>query len=224
MKTALQVTTSSLVALGLIALALFFPAGTFDYWQAWVFFGMFVGLSVIYVVYAALTNPAVLRRRMNAGPQHESRPVQKIVSVGLVLAFFSVLVVSALDHRFGWSHVPTALVLAGNVLAAVGLGIAILVVFQNSYAAANITVEADQAVVSTGLYGLVRHPMYLGALIMLIGVPLALGSYWGLVTVPIDAVLFTMRIFDEEKALTEELHGYREYAEKVHSRLVPGVW
>jgi protein-S-isoprenylcysteine O-methyltransferase Ste14 len=224
MKTALQVTTSSVLGLALIALALFWPAGTFDYWQAWAFLGMFVGLSVIYTVYAGLTNPAVLRRRMNAGPQHESRPVQKIVSAGVVLAFFALLVVSALDHRFGWSNVPTPLVFAGNVLAAVGLGIAILVVIQNSYAAANITVEADQAVVSNGLYGVVRHPMYSGVLVMLIGVPLALGSYWGLLLVAVDAILFTTRIFDEEKALTEELTGYREYTEKVHSRLVPGVW
>jgi protein-S-isoprenylcysteine O-methyltransferase Ste14 len=224
MKTALQVTTSSVLGLALIALALFWPAGTFDYWQAWAFLGMFVGLSVIYTVYAGLTNAAVLRRRMNAGPQHESRPVQKIVSAGVVLAFFALLVVSALDHRFGWSNVPTPLVFAGNVLAAVGIGIAILVVIQNSYAAANITVEADQAVVSNGLYGVVRHPMYSGVLVMLIGVPLALGSYWGLLLVAVDAILFTTRIFDEEKALTEELTGYREYTEKVHSRLVPGVW
>jgi protein-S-isoprenylcysteine O-methyltransferase Ste14 len=224
MKTALQVTTSSVVGLGLIAVALFWPAGTFDYWQAWAFLGMFVALSVIYTVYAALTNPEVLRRRMNAGPQHESRPVQKIVSAGVVLAFFALLVVSALDHRFGWSDVPTALVFIGNVIAAVGLGIGMLVVAQNSYAAANITVEADQTVVSTGLYSLVRHPMYFGVLVMLVGVPLALGSYWALVIVPIDAVLFAIRILDEEKALTEELHGYREYAETVHSRLVPGVW
>jgi protein-S-isoprenylcysteine O-methyltransferase Ste14 len=200
MKTAVQVVTTSVLGLALIAVTLFWPAGTIHYWQAWVFFGMFVGLSVIFTAYAGVRKPEVLRRRMNAGPQHESRPVQKIVSAGVVLAFFALLVVSALDHRFGWSEVPTALVFIGNVIAAVGLGI------------------------STGLYGLVRHPMYFGVLVMLIGVPLALGSYWALVIVPIDAVLFAIRIFDEEKALTEELRGYREYAETVHSRLVPGVW
>jgi protein-S-isoprenylcysteine O-methyltransferase Ste14 len=224
MKTALQVATTSVLGLALILLTLFWPAGTIHYWQAWVFFGMFVGLSVIFAAYAGVRNPDVLRRRMNAGPQHESRPVQKIVSAGVVLAFFALLVVSAFDHRFGWSDVPTALVFIGDVIAAVGLGISMLVVAQNSYAAANITVEAEQIVVSTGLYGLVRHPMYFGVLVMLIGVPLALGSYWALVIVPIDAVLFAIRIFDEEKALTEGLHGYREYAETVHSRLVPGVW
>ncbi|MDT5127238.1 MAG: hypothetical protein QOH54_2882 [Mycobacterium sp.] len=224
MKTALQVTTTSVLGLALTALTLFWPAGTIHYWQAWVFLGMFVGLSVIFTAYAGARKPEVLRRRMNAGPLHESRAVQKIVSAGVVLAFFALLVVSALDHRFGWSEVPTALVFIGNVIAAVGLGIGMLVVAQNSYAAANITVEAEQTVVSTGLYGLVRNPMYFGVLVMSIGVPLALGSYWALVIVPIDAVLFAIRIFDEEKALTEELHGYREYTETVHSRLVPGVW
>jgi protein-S-isoprenylcysteine O-methyltransferase Ste14 len=224
MKTAFQVATSSVFALALIGLSLFWPAGTLDYWQAWVFFGIFVGVSLIYTVYVGLTNPAVLRRRMNVGPQHESRPVQKIVSAGVALAFFALLVASALDHRFGWSHVPTPLVVIGNVLTWAGLGIAMVVITQNNYAAANITVEANQAVVSTGLYGLVRHPMYFGVLVMLIGVPLALGSYWGLVLVAVDAILFATRIFDEEKALTKELTGYREYVDKVHSRLVPGVW
>lgn len=224
MKTAVQLTASSVFALVLIGLSLFWPAGTLDYWQAWVFFGVFVAVSLVYTVYVGVTNPAVLRRRMNAGPQYESRPVQKIVSSGVTLSFFGLLVVSALDHRFGWSDVPIPLVVVGNVLTWVGLGIAMVVITQNNYAAANITVEAGQTVVSTGLYGLVRHPMYFGVLVMLIGVPLALGSYWGLALVAVDAVLFATRIFDEEKALTEELTGYREYTQKVHSRLVPHVW
>jgi len=224
MKTALQVTATSVLSFGLFALALFWPAGTFDYWQAWVFLGVYVALSVIYTVYAGLTNPAVLRRRMNAGPRHESRPVQKVIIAGIVLAFAALLVVSALDHRFGWSNVPTPVVALGNVLVVVGLTIAMLVVSQNSYAAANITVESDQAVVSTGLYGLVRHPMYFGSLVMLIGVPLALGSFWALLIDALYVVLFAVRIFDEEKTLIEELSGYREYTEKVRSRLVPGVW
>lgn len=224
MKIAFQVTITSLLGLGLIALALFWPAGTFDYWQAWVFFGVFVLLSVIYTVFVGAKNPDVLRRRMNAGPTHESRPIQKVVSSGIVLTFFALLVVSGLDHRFGWSDVPTAVVLIGNALAAIGLGITMVVVIQNSYAAANITVEADQTVVSTGLYGLVRHPMYFGALVMLIGMPFALGSYWALLVVLLDLILLATRIVDEEKALTDELTGYREYTEKVQSRLVPHVW
>ncbi|MFG1931159.1 methyltransferase family protein [Mycobacterium sp. NPDC048908] len=224
MKTALQVTVTSLLSFGLFALALFWPAGTFDYWEAWVFLGIYLVLSVIFTVYIGLTNPAVLRRRMNAGPRHESRPAQQVISAGIVLAFAALLVVSALDHRFGWSHVPTPVVAIGNLLVVAGLSIAMVVVNQNVYAAANITVEADQAVISTGLYGLVRHPMYFGALVMLIGVPLALGSFWALLIDGFYLVLFAARIFDEEKALAEELTGYQQYTQKVRSRLIPGVW
>jgi protein-S-isoprenylcysteine O-methyltransferase Ste14 len=224
MKTAVQATTSSAISFALIMLAIFWPAGTFDYWQAWVFLGVFVVLAVIYTIYMGVTNPAALRRRMNAGPSHETRPVQKVVSTGVGLTFFALLVAAGFDHRFDWSTVPPPLVFVGNVLVVIGLGIAMLVVVQNSYAAANITVEADQPVVSTGLYGLVRHPMYFGSLIMMVGTSLALGSYWGLVMVAVMAMLFAIRIVDEEKALTDGLSGYREYTRKVHSRLVPHVW
>jgi len=220
----MKMLASSLLSLVLMGVALFWPAGTLDYWQAWVFFGLYVAVSVIYTAYVGLKYPAALRRRMNAGPRHESRPVQKVVIAGVVLAYFAVLVVAALDHRFGWSAVGIPVVILGNVLAFGGLGIAMAVIVQNNYAAANITVEADQRVVSTGLYGIVRHPMYFGVLIMLIGVPLALGSYWALLIVVVDLVLFAARILDEEKALTAELTGYREYTHKVHSRLVPYVW
>ena len=136
----------------------------------------------------------------------------------------AVLVVSALDHRFGWSQVPTAVVVLGDALVAIGFGITLLVVIENTYAAANVTVEAEQTVISTGLYAIVRHPMYFGAVIMMIGMPLALDSYWGLVTLlPVMAVL-ALRITDEEKMLRQELDGYDEYTQKVHHRLVPGVW
>ena len=123
MKTALQLTVSSVLGLAFFGLALFWPAGTFDYWQAWVFLGIFVILSAAYTVYVGVKTPEVLQRRMNAGPTHESRPVQKVVSSGVVLMFFALLVVSAFDHRFGWSNVPTPVVLIGQILVAVGLGI-----------------------------------------------------------------------------------------------------
>ena len=161
---------------------------------------------------------------MHAGPAAETRPAQRIAVSATILSVAAVLVISALDHRFGWSHVPTAVVLAGDVLVAVGLGIAMVVVIQNSYAASTVRVEAEQTVVSTGLYGLVRHPMYVGALIMMIGIPLALDSYWGLVTIVPALLALGYRISDEEKMLRQELAGYNEYTQKVHYRLVPGVW
>ena len=119
---------------------------------------------------------------------------------------------------------PTPVVVVGNVLVVVGTRLAELVVIQNNYAAATITVEADQKVVSTGLYGLVRHPMYVGTLIMMLGTPLALDSYWGLLAIIPGVLILAVRITDEEKMLREELDGYDEYTEKVHYRLVPGVW
>jgi protein-S-isoprenylcysteine O-methyltransferase Ste14 len=175
-------------------------------------------------IYLAVNDPAALQRRMKAGPMAESRALQKLVITGTILAVVAVLVSSALDHRFGWSNVPTPIVIVGNILVAVGLGIAQLVVIQNSYAAATITVEEDQKVVSTGLYGLVRHPMYVGTLIMMIGTPLALDSYWALLATVLALPVLAARIDDEEKMLRQELDGYEEYTHKVHYRLVPGVW
>jgi protein-S-isoprenylcysteine O-methyltransferase Ste14 len=224
MKLLLQALAASLVGLVFFGVFLFWPAGTFDYWQAWVFIAVFGAASFGPSMYWALREPEVLRRRMHAGPTAETRTVQKIATLGTVASVVAVLVVSALDHRFGWSQVPTPVVVLGGVLVAVGLGMATLVVSQNNYAAATITVEAEQKVVSTGLYGLVRHPMYVGALIMMIGMPLALDSYWGLVTLVPGVAVLAFRIDDEEKMLREELDGYSEYTQKVHYRLVPGVW
>jgi protein-S-isoprenylcysteine O-methyltransferase Ste14 len=216
---------SGLVGLVVFGAMLFLPAGTFDYWQAWVFLLVFFPLSTwIPSIYLMRKNPAALQRRMRAGPGAETRTVQKVVMAVLYLSLAAMFVVSALDHRFGWSPVPTAICLAGDVLVAVGRGVVMLVVIQNSYAATTVQVEAGQKLVSTGVYGLVRHPMYTSYVIMMVGIPLALGSYWGLVFVIPGLLVIAWRIRDEEKLLQEELDGYREYTKKVRYRLVPSVW
>lgn len=224
MKIAVQTLASALFGLAFFAALLFWPAGTLDYWQAWVFIAVFMVSTMVPSLYLAVKDPAALQRRMKAGPMAESRVAQKLIITATIAAVIAVLVVSALDHRFGWSNVPTPIVIVGDILVAVGLGIAQLVVIQNSYAAATITVEADQKVVDTGLYGLVRHPMYVGTLIMMIGTPLALDSYWGLAAIVLALPVLAARITDEEQMLREELDGYDEYTHKVHYRLVPGVW
>ncbi len=224
MKTALQTLASTVFGVTFFAVALFLPAGTFDYWQAWVFVAVFALTTIVPTVVLAARYPDALARRMKAGPFAESRPAQRVIislTVGLVFATF---VVSAFDHRFGWSPVPLWLVIVGNVLVAIGLSMSQLVVVQNNYAAATITVEADQPLVSTGLYGLVRHPMYLGTMIMMVGTPLALDSLWGLVCVAAATGVLVARILDEEKMLNDELPGYRDYTQRVRHRLVPGVW
>ena len=218
-----------LLVLGLVELVvfgsmLFLPAGTFDYWQGWIFLVVFALSGWIPGIYLQRTNPVALQRRMRGGPTAETRTVQKVVMGGLWLSLAAMVMVSALDHRFGWSPVPAAICLVGDVLVAVGLGVVALVIVQNSYAAATVRVEAGQKLASTGLYGLVRHPMYAGNVIMMVGVPLALGSYWGLVFVVPGLIVLVSRIRDEEKLLQEELDGYREYTRKVRYRLMPCMW
>lgn len=224
MKVVLQLLTSTIGGVLFMAVLLFAPAGTFAYWQAWVFIAVFIVGTMVPTGYLAVRLPDAFRRRITSGPWAETRPAQKFIIVGIVFSTVAVGVLSALDHRFGWSTVPTAVVVIGNVLVLAGLLLSELVVIQNNYAAATITVEAKQPVVSTGLYGVVRHPMYAGALIMTLGMPLALDSYWGLLTVIPAVLVFAARIIDEEKALREQLDGYDAYLQEVRYRLVPGVW
>ncbi len=144
--------------------------------------------------------------------------------MGLWLSVFAAMVFSALDHRLGWSQVPAAVCVVGDVLVAIGIAITLLVVIQNSYAASSVRVEEGQPVVASGVYRFVRHPMYVGNVIMLAGIPLALGSYWGLLLIIPGTLVLVYRILDEEKLLTQELAGYREYTQKVRYRLVPYMW
>ena len=224
MKTAIQSAATSIVGFAAFLLMVFWPAGTFDYWRGWAFIAVFAAATMLPGIYLSATNPAALKRRMQAGPAAETRPLQKII---ITFAFFSMgamIVVSALDFRFGWSSVPTATSVVGDVLVAVGLLISMITTIQNGYAAANINVESDQKVVSTGFYAMVRHPMYFGNVVLMIGVPLALGSYWGLLFVIVGLVVLAVRILDEEKVLAQQLSGYSVYEQQVHYRLVPYVW
>ena len=224
MKIGLQAITSGLIGLVVFGALVFWPAGSFDYWQGWAFIAVFAIATTIPSLYLAVKDPAALRRRMQAGPGSESRPLQKVIISIAFLSLGAMIVLSALDFRFVWSSVPAAVSVIGDVLVATGLGIAMLVVIQNSYAAANVKVESGQELVSTGFYGLVRHPMYFGNVILTVGAPLVLGSYWGLAFAIPGLAVLAIRIRDEEQVLGQELAGYREYMQKVHYRLVPYVW
>lgn len=224
MKILLQVLASSVFGIAFFAVLLFIPAGTLNYWQAWVFIAVFMVATLVPSLYLAVRNPAALQRRMKVGPGAETRISEKLIISGIIAAVVAVLVVSALDHRFKWSQVPTALVVAGDVLVAVGLVAAQWVVIENSYAAATVTVESGQTLVTTGLYGIVRHPMYAGTLVMMLGTPLALGSFSALAAVVAAVPLLAARILDEESMLRQRLAGYPEYTHRVRYRLVPYVW
>jgi protein-S-isoprenylcysteine O-methyltransferase Ste14 len=224
MKTAFKLAASSAIGLVVLGFILFYPAGTFDYWQAWVFIAIFTIATSVPSLYLVRTNPAALQRRMHGGPLAEGRAVQKFIIIGAFLGIFGMVALSAFDRRFGWSSVPAVICVIGDVLVVAGLTIAMLVVVQNSYAAATVRVEEGQKLASRGLYKLVRHPMYVGDVILMVGIPLALGSYWGLVFVLPSVAALVFRILDEEKMLNQELAGYFEYAHQVRYRLMPYVW
>lgn len=224
MTLAVRTAASTVAGLAFFAVVLFLPGGTFHYWQAWVFIAVFSVSSLIPSIYLAIRHPDALARRMKAGPRAETRPAQRVIITVTFLAGIAVMVISALDWRFGWSTVPLWLVITGDVLVAVGLLAAQLVVVQNNYAGASITVEEGQPLVSTGMYGVVRHPMYAVSLVMMLGIPPALGSLWGLLAVLAAVPVLVARLLDEEKALTDDLAGYAEYTHQVRFRLIPGVW
>jgi len=215
----------SVLLLGVVMAAILFTtAGTVDYWQAWVFLLILITLSLLITIYLIRNDPELLKRRMRGGPTAEKRISQQVIMIFTSLGFIGLLVVPGLDHRFSWSTVPLAVVIAGDALVALGYYFIFLVFRQNTYSSATIELAANQKVIDSGPYSLLRHPMYAGALLYLLGTPVALGSYWGLV--PFVAVIpfLIWRIVDEEIMLTGELEGYGEYKQRVRYRLVPGVW
>ena len=216
---------TGLVAL-VIALAalIFLPAWTLDYWQAWIFLAVFSVSVLAITIYLMKNDPKLLERRINAGPTAEKEQSQQIIQFLAQFAFIAMLVVPAFDHRLGWSTVPPYVVIAGDILVALGLFFVFLVFKENTYTSAIIEVGADQKIIATGPYALVRHPMYIGALVMLLGVPLALGSWWGLLAIVPITLVIVWRLLDEEKFLAMNLAGYSDYQTKVRYRLLPFIW
>ena len=215
----------SLAVLAAIMGALLFGcAGTLLYWHAWVYLSLFFALSALITQDLLRRDPALLQRRMKGGPTAEGRPLQRLIMFGASLGFVSLLVVPALDFRYGWSSVPVTGVVIGNVLFAVGFGFIGRVYRENTYTSATIEVTAGQRVIDTGPYAVVRHPMYASALLYLVGTPLALGSYWGFMGLAVMLPFLVWRLLDEERLLVRELPGYAAYQARVRYRLIPGFW
>jgi len=221
-------TVTRQAALGLAFLlavlaAILVAIGGVAYWQAWLFLAVFGVATTEITIDLARRDPALLARRVQAGPLAEPSVRQKIIQAFASIAFLALFAIAALDHRRG-ATVPLGAVIAGDVLVALGLWIVARVFRANTFTSATIGVERDQEVVSTGPYAIVRHPMYAGALVMLAGVPLALASWWGLVAVPAMLAVIVWRLRDEETQLAIDLRGYAEYRARVKYRLVPYVW
>lgn len=207
-----------------MAALLFVSAGTLRYWQAWTYLAAYFGASIAISLYLIRKDPALLARRMSGGPFAEKEPAQRIIMSITSLGFIALIIVPALDRRFGWSDVPAYAVLLGDLVMLLGwLGI-YFVFRENSFASATIQSSADQRVISTGPYAWVRHPMYAAALIMLLGISPALGSWWGVPIVIAILPALIWRLEDEERFLVQNLPGYREYQGRVRYRLLPFVW
>lgn len=218
----------ALVALLLLFLAmaalLFIPAWTLGYWQAWTFLAVYFGASVAITLYLMKEDPQLLARRMSGGPAAEKEPAQRIIMSLASLGYIGLLVIPALDRRFAWSQMPPSLALAGDVLVGLGFLGVFFVFRENSFTSATIELAPDQKVISTGPYALVRHPMYAAGLVLLCAIPIALGSWWGLLVFVAILPALLWRLFDEEKFLAKNLPRYREYQSRVRYRLIPRVW
>ena len=207
-----------------MALLLFVAAGTVHYWQGWLYLSIFTGASALTTFVLLRRDRALLERRMRGGPTAEKRPMQRVIMTFTSIGFVALLVVPGLDHRFGWSALPPAMVAAGDALVVIGFWLIFLVYRENSFTSATIEIADGQKVISTGPYAIVRHPMYASASLYLLGTPLALGSYWGLVPLAAMIPFLIWRLYDEERLLVTDLPGYAEYRKRVRHRLLPFVW
>jgi protein-S-isoprenylcysteine O-methyltransferase Ste14 len=221
---AAKATIGALQSIVILALILFIPARTLDYPQAWIYIAIFTLAVAFITVYLAKKDPALLERRLKAGAAAETRLFQKIVQIVAACAFLAIFLIAALDYRFGWSHVPVFVEVLGAVLTILGFLVVFVAFRDNSFASSTIGTWENQHVVSSGIYGRIRHPVYAGGLLLLCGTPLELGSFWALVPVAVVAVVIVLRLFDEERFLMTDLSGYSEYCGRVRTRLIPYVW
>jgi protein-S-isoprenylcysteine O-methyltransferase Ste14 len=211
-------TLQLIVGLGIM---LFVPAWTIDFWEAWVYLGVF-GIAVMLInAYLFNNDPKLLEARLN---RTEKERKQKRIQLYIFISYMGIFFLSSLDHRFMWSFVPVSIIVAGDILVALGYLIIFIVLRENTFAIATIEVNKDQKIISTGPYAFIRHPMYLGAIIMLFGTSFALGSWWGLLIFIFITGIIMLRLIEEERYLLKNLSGYNEYCQKVRYRLIPFIW
>jgi protein-S-isoprenylcysteine O-methyltransferase Ste14 len=213
----------SALTLVLMGFALFLAAGTFNYWQAWIFLGV-VAISSALLTLSITRNPTLLENRSKFGPAAERLTSQKIILLCAGIPAIATFIIPALDRRFGWSNLPSWLSIAGDLFILAGMWMVSRVFNANPFGSATVEIAKDQKVISTGPYAIVRNPMYASGAVYLVGVSLALGSYWGLIAAILTILGLVWRLFDEEKFLVQNLTGYTEYCAKVRWHLIPGVF
>jgi len=204
-----------------IGICTLLPAGTFNYWQVYLYFSVIVIPMVFVLLYFLKRDPRFLERRAKGTEKVKEQKLIQLINLPVFMAAF---IIPALDRRFGWSDIPTEIIIATDAVILGGYIIIFLVFRENSYASRIVEIDKEQKVITTGLYSVVRHPMYLGVLIMYMPTPLALGSYWGLIPMVFLPVSLVFRILNEEKVLSENLEGYKEYCLNTKYRLIPYIW
>jgi len=206
----------------LLGLCFFLSAGTMLFWEAWLFIGIFFVILLINLRFMVKNDPDLLRRRLKRG---EKRKDQKIIHNASNIVLLITILLPGLDRRWNWSSTPIWLVLVSDVIFAFGYMILFRVLKENSFASRTVQVEQKvQKVITTGPYSFVRHPMYTSILLMFGIMPLALGSYWGLIFLPFLFLLLILRVQDEEKMLCEELEGYKDYMQRTKYRIIPFIY
>jgi protein-S-isoprenylcysteine O-methyltransferase Ste14 len=230
MEESKQLERSELIKMVLIRVALFFPAlilifflpaGSFAYWQAWVYMAILFIPMLFVMNFLLKNNPKLLERRMR---MKEKESAQKLIVKISTTVFLLAFILPGLDYRFGWSHVPLAVVVLAVLIVLTGYYIVFLVFKENTFTSRIVEVEKGQQVISTGPYAVVRHPMYIGAILMYGFSPLALGSWWSLIPGLFIIPVFILRLLNEEALLSRDLPGYTDYMQKVPWRLVPNIW
>lgn len=207
-----------------LGLMLFIPAGTVRFWQAWLYLAVFFGSCFLITLYLVNYDQRLLAARVDAGPTAEKEKGQQVIQSFASLIFIGLYLVAGLDFRYHWSAVPTLLVWVANLFVAVGFYIVFLVFRENSFTSATIEVASEQKVITSGPYRWVRHPMYLGALLMLLFTPLALGSWVALPFPFLMLLVLSTRLLAEEKFLLANLNGYAQYCQTVRYHLIPFLW
>lgn len=204
-----------------IALFLFLPAGSFRYWEAWLYaVVLFIPIAAT-LTYLLKNDPDLLERRMRL---KEKEAKQKVIARFFRLPFLLGFLIPGFDFRYNWSEVPTVIVLIANLLVLLGYLFVLLVFRENTYTSRIVEVEKDQKVITTGPYAIIRHPMYAGSILLFLATPLALGSWWAFLIFGFFPVVLIFRILDEERVLRRDLPGYSEYCQKVRFRLIPFIW
>lgn len=221
MKLLINALTKFLCGLLMVGLLIFIPAGTFAYAYGWLLMGLLFAPMLIAGFVMYFSSPAFLAKRLDA---KEKQATQKGVLAFSGLMFIAGFVVAGLDFRFGWSQMPVWVIITASVLFLVAYALYAEVMRENAYLSRTIKVEEGQKVVDTGLYGIVRHPMYMATILLFLMIPFVLGSWYALIVFAFYPAIIVVRLKDEEALLTRELPGYAEYRQRVKYRIIPFVW